>query len=85
MDIESRLCLGKGQDWIKLEHIVLFKEYLISNLNLDGIKQYLPMMGKETFFLLAATGLGKTVVTPVHNWLNIFLNIDVQDQYNYDD
>lgn len=34
-----------------------------------GISEYLPRMGAEPFFLVAATGLGKTVVVPVHVWL----------------
>lgn len=34
-----------------------------------GIADYLPRMADEPFFLVAATGLGKTVVVPVHVWL----------------
>lgn len=34
-----------------------------------GIDEYLPAMNTEPFFLVAATGLGKTVVAPPHVWL----------------
>lgn len=33
------------------------------------IDEYLPAMASEPFFLVAATGLGKTVVAPPHVWL----------------
>lgn len=42
-----------------------------------GIAEYLPRMGNEPFFLVAATGLGKTVVVPVHVWLHQCLHAKV--------
>jgi hypothetical protein len=76
--------LGKDQDRLPLDTYHKFKAYLIKELNLDATEQYLPDMGRKSFFLLAATGLGKTVIVPLHNWLEIFKRVKHTTIYSYD-
>jgi hypothetical protein len=73
--------LDQHQDILELTKFYQFKEYLISELKLDAINQYLPEMARKTFFLLAATGLGKTVIVPIHNWLEIFNRVKSTSEY----
>jgi superfamily II DNA/RNA helicase len=76
--------LGKGQDQVSIDIFNQFKQFLITQLKLDAIKEYLPEMKHKPFFLLAATGLGKTVIVPLHNWLEIFNRVKHTRIYSYD-
>lgn len=51
-------------------------ERVMEEANL-GIAEHLERMRNEPFFLVAATGLGKTVVVPVHVWLRQCERLDL--------
>ncbi len=76
--------LGPDQDHQSISTLAQFKQYLITEIKLDAISQYLPDMRRKTFFLLAATGLGKTVIVPLHSYLEIFNRVRHTTQYLYD-
>ncbi len=48
--------------------VAAFLHELLQTDNL-AIDEYLPRMNRDAFFLVAATGLGKTVAVPPHVWL----------------
>ncbi len=83
MTDSTSIQIGKNQDHLSLDKFAFFKDYLIHNCKLDAIRTYLPEMSKKTFFLLAGTGLGKTVVVPIHSWLEIFNRVKYCRIYNY--
>ncbi|WP_369186531.1 helicase-related protein [Streptomyces sp. R08] len=56
--------LGKNSS-VHMQSIVNFLSYVVERDQL-AIDQYLEPMGHYPFFLVAATGLGKTVAVPVH-------------------
>lgn len=76
--------LGDGQEHVTIPTFDQFKNYLISRLELTAIEEYLPKMGRQSFFLLAATGLGKTVIVPLHNWIQLFQRVRHTANYDYD-
>ncbi len=51
---------------IHMMDIVNFLKFAVEHDELE-IAEYLDKMGQDPFFLVAATGLGKTVAVPVHN------------------
>lgn len=61
---------GNGYQKFRVRDIAKYLEYVLDHHQLT-IRQYLPEMGNEGFFLVAATGLGKTVATPAHVFLRM--------------
>jgi len=63
-----------GSDKVHLMKIVDFLRYVIKRDQLS-IAEYLEQMGQNPFFLVAATGLGKTVVVPLHVFIRLIQRI----------
>lgn len=58
---------GQRQQY-RIADIEEFLEYVLNRYDLS-VRDYLPEMGDDPFFLVAATGLGKTVAVPIHVYL----------------
>ncbi len=63
-----------GGQLVHMLKIVDFLRYVINRDKLS-INEYLEYMGQDPFFLVAATGLGKTVAVPVHALIRVMENI----------
>jgi len=66
-----------GRDTIHVLKIVDFLRYIIERDELS-IDRYIEKMGQNAFFLVAATGLGKTVAVPVHVFVRLMQQIGVR-------
>lgn len=73
MPAEPRFYLGSQP--VHTLKIVDFLRYVIERDQLT-IAPYLKDMGQQPFFLVAATGLGKTVVVPVHVLIRLIQSVD---------
>lgn len=63
-----------GQDDVHMFKIVDFLRYVLKRDHLS-INEYLETMKQDPFFLVAATGLGKTVAVPLHVLLRVMEGI----------
>jgi len=63
-----------GCESVHMLKIVDFLRYVVDRDQL-GIADYLGKMGQDPFFLVAATGLGKTVAVPVHLLIRVMEQI----------
>jgi Helicase conserved C-terminal domain/DEAD/DEAH box helicase len=64
-DVPSHPRFTLGSQTVHMLKIVDFLRYVIDRDQLS-ISEYLEVMGQDPFFLVAATGLGKTVAVPLH-------------------
>jgi len=71
--------LGMGTTSLDLMTVVDFLRYVVRRDRL-AIAEYLDEMGQEPFFLVAATGLGKTVVVPIHVLIRLMQRIGEQPE-----
>lgn len=63
-----------GQNSVHTMKIIDFLRYVVKRDELS-IAEYLSVMGQDPFFLVAATGLGKTVAVPVHVLIRLMQSI----------
>ena len=52
-----------------LKRLQAFMYYVLNREKLLTIQEYLELMGHLSYFLLASTGLGKTIAAPIHSYL----------------
>lgn len=76
-DMPQYLYFDLGGKNVHILKIVDFLKYVIDRDKLS-IASYLGKMGQDPFFLVAATGLGKTVAVPVHIFVRLMQAIGDQ-------
>ncbi|MGD8374250.1 MAG: helicase-related protein [Candidatus Woesebacteria bacterium] len=75
LPLHPRFRLGRNN--VHILKVVDFLKYVIDRDNLS-IAEYLNRMGQDPFFLVAATGLGKTVAVPLHVFVRLMQAIGDQ-------
>lgn len=67
-NVRIQYSIDRQKQEYHLRDIQDFLQYALDAYDLS-VRDYLPQMGHEPFFLVAATGLGKTVAVPIHVYL----------------